>query len=69
MEWSLIKHMDDFAFRCVTMRINLESLDVLLSPQNDTWDYQVFGLSPSSSILKSTTEHNVSETGSVSFLR
>jgi hypothetical protein len=32
-------------------------------------DYWVFGLCPSSGIPKNTEEHNVSETGSVSFFR
>jgi hypothetical protein len=32
-------------------------------------DYWVFGLRPSSRILKDTEEHGVSETGSLSFLR
>jgi hypothetical protein len=35
----------------------------------NTRDYWVFGLCPSSGILKNIREHNVSETGSVSFLR
>jgi hypothetical protein len=35
----------------------------------DTQDYWVFGLCPSSGILKNTKEHNVLETGSVSALR
>jgi hypothetical protein len=35
----------------------------------DTQDYWVFGLCPSSGILKNTKEHNISETGSVSDLR
>jgi hypothetical protein len=34
----------------------------------NTQDYWVFGLRPSSGILKNTKEHNVSETGSVSVL-
>jgi hypothetical protein len=32
----------------------------------NTRDYWVFGLRPSSGILKNTKEHNASETGSVS---
>jgi hypothetical protein len=35
----------------------------------NTQGYWVFGLCPSSCILKNTKEHNVSETGSVSVLR
>jgi hypothetical protein len=33
------------------------------------WNYWVFGLCPSSGILKNPNKHNVSVTGSVSFLR
>jgi hypothetical protein len=34
-----------------------------------TQDYWVFGLCPSSSILKDTKEHSISEIGSVSIFR
>jgi hypothetical protein len=35
----------------------------------NTQDYWVFGLYPSSGILKDTEEHRVSETGTVTVLR
>jgi hypothetical protein len=34
-----------------------------------TWNYWVFGLCPSSGILKNTREHNISEAGSIFVLR
>jgi hypothetical protein len=58
-----------------TARVNRSAESDLCSSvtifTNTTWtrDYWVFGLCPSSGILKNTKEHNVSETESLSVLR
>jgi hypothetical protein len=41
---------------------------ILKGSDDDVWHYRVFGLCPSSVILK-CSEHNISETGSVSLFR
>jgi hypothetical protein len=53
--------------RHTTLLKSLQLLGVLVV-LCDTWNYRVFMLYPSD-IMEITEEHNVSETGSVSFLR
>jgi hypothetical protein len=53
----------------ISFKDNDVKYEVLVAQYMVIWDYWVFGLCSSSSILKNTKEHKVSETGSVFVLR